>query len=149
MIPIKFKKSTGEIFKTELPLVLVHLGEELPLFLRLNILYLKKNYENLIVIADSQKVISKVTKLGINSYFYTGSQRLIDFLTTKLSHKKSFRNGFWFKAIIRFYALLDFMNQTSNNSLLHLESDVWISPNFPISKFSSLGQKLEIGRAHV
>lgn len=54
------------------------------------------------------------------------------------SHNRKFRNDFWFKTVARFFSLHEFM-KTHGGKLLHIEADVWLSENFPMSIFDSLG----------
>lgn len=54
----------------------------------------------------------------------------------QLSHPRDFRNNFWFTSIARFLALADFATH-KDGSFLHIESDVIISPDFPLRKIDS------------
>jgi hypothetical protein len=130
------------ISRTNPPLVLVHLGKTIPLYLLCNIIYLKRIHKNPILISDSNKVISIVNLLGIETYFYEGTQQQMSALGNKLSHRSHFRDGFWYKAIIRFYAILEFMRTQSVESIIHCESDVWVSPRFPFDKFRDINSQL-------
>jgi hypothetical protein len=52
-----------------------------------------------------------------------------------MAHNPDFRDGFWFKTLARFYALSEFMKLEPSESALLVESDVWISPDFPFETF--------------
>ena len=54
-------------------------------------------------------------------------------MESRLSHPREFRNNFWFTSIARFLALADFASHR-DESFLHIESDVIISPDFPVEK---------------
>ena len=58
-------------------------------------------------------------------------------LESTLSHDRDFRNNFWFTSLARFLALAEF-SQTHNQEMLHIESDVIISQDFPFDDFSEI-----------
>ena len=86
-----------------------------------------------------------ITNLELNGVPLPINVRKIDFkdnhltklIETKLSHPKEFRNNFWFSALIRIYALAQFA-ESERESILHIESDVIVSKDFPFSKFEQL-----------
>lgn len=56
-------------------------------------------------------------------------------LETLLKHPKDFRDNFWFTSLARFIAISEF-SRTMQSQILHLESDVIISGDFPFDKFT-------------
>jgi len=62
-------------------------------------------------------------------------------LDSKLSHSKSFRENFWFTSLARFLALEKYSN-LCQDEILHVESDVILSRDFPFSIFSKLDSLL-------
>ena len=117
-------------------IVFVHLGSEFPKHLVLN---LKRTCElfpefNIVLITDMQTDIKidkenfRKTFIGMNNDYQT--------LNNNLIHPKSFRHNFWFTSLARLYALCDYV--ISNKvSILHIESDVLVSADLPIQRFSS------------
>ena len=118
------------------PLVLVHLGGKVPLYLRANLRYLKKLKFPLVLITDTRKIERKYKSHRLDTFLYEESDAAFRKLSELLDHNEKFREGFWLKAIIRFMALQKYMQETGVQRLIHLESDVWISPNFPIGALS-------------
>lgn len=47
-------------------------------------------------------------------------------------HNKRFRDNFWLKTVLRFFAIEEFLRKTETREILHIEGDVWISKDFPI-----------------
>jgi len=58
-------------------------------------------------------------------------------LEALLQHPKEFRNNFWFTSLARFIAISE-LSRTIRKQILHLESDVIISSDFPFDKFTNL-----------
>jgi len=57
-------------------------------------------------------------------------------------HSQKFRDNFWFNSLARFYALYCYMSEFPSESVLHLEADVWLAPNFPFESFASIEKEL-------
>jgi hypothetical protein len=117
-------------------MVLVYLGAEVPDYVFANLQYLRKIFPNvdLLLVGDSQDAISRVhiggvTLLDISKRPYA----LRNF--PELESKSSFRHGFWIKTLARIYALEHIFELDPNESILQVECDVWLAPNFPLSKF--------------
>jgi hypothetical protein len=115
-------------------IVFVHLNSPVPLYLRLNILStIKKFPEAKIVLIHNEKKGNKIHAHLRNFEYQPGERSLL--IENSLKHPKGFRNNFWFSAIQRFDALHAYMEQ-SNEPILHLESDVIISKDFPLERFT-------------
>jgi hypothetical protein len=54
-----------------------------------------------------------------------------------LSHPKEFRNNFWHSSLARFAYLLSYQKRVQQR-ILHIESDVLIASDFPLSRFKRL-----------
>jgi hypothetical protein len=54
-----------------------------------------------------------------------------------LNHPKNFRKNFWFTSVARFIAIAEFAI-AQNEEIMHIESDVIISDDFPFEVFSNL-----------
>ncbi len=113
----------------------VHLNSPIPLYLRFNIVSTIKKFPNakVVIIRNDGKSEGIHSKLWHYDYKPGQKSNLIE---DSLSHPKSFRNNFWFSAIQRFDALRSYM-ESSGEPILHIESDVIISKDFPIENFES------------
>lgn len=134
--------STRADIKEDIPIVLVHLGSKLPRYLRDNLKYLKSFGRPIYLITDNKNVEKRFTNTGVRTYFY--EQTLQEFAAIELNttHNLRFRDGFWAKAIIRLMALESFMKHSNSTPFIHLESDIWISPNFPFKLLQSQNEKI-------
>jgi hypothetical protein len=114
-------------------IVFVHLNSPVPLYLRLNILStIKKFPEAKIVLIHNEKKRNRI-QTNLRNFEYQPGVRSLS-IENSLNHPKDFRNNFWFSAIQRFDALHAYMEQ-SDESILHIESDVILSKDFPLKKF--------------
>ncbi len=68
-------------------------------------------------------------------------EKLTKSLDFELSHDLAFRDGFWKYTLLRFQAIAEWHQKSSESQILHVESDVLLLPNFPFDKFENL-QKL-------
>ena len=119
-------------------IVFVHLNSPVPLYLRLNIIStIKKFPDAKVVLIQNDKKRNKIHANLWNFEYQPGEISLS--IEDSLKHPKDFRNNFWFSAIQRFDALRVYIEQ-SNEMILHLESDVIISKDFPLEKFT-IGEK--------
>jgi hypothetical protein len=64
----------------------------------------------------------------------------IDNLFKLKSIDPSFRNGFWRYSLERLIAIESIHSKNTNVAYLHIESDVFLLPNFPLNKFSEVKQ---------
>lgn len=122
-------------------LTLVYLGSSLPKYAKRNLIYLQKTFPNLRVtlISDLEKNLKFAEKIGVDIFKVESSPSIWPNLQA-LSHPKDFRRNFWENTLARFKALEIFMSESGTKSLIHIEADVLLSPNFPfaeISKFTS------------
>lgn len=67
--------------------------------------------------------------------------KLADEIQSKLSHPSDFRDNFWANTLIRFIALHQYISMF-DEQLIHIESDVIISDDFPFSKFENLPKSI-------
>ncbi len=120
--------------------VFVHFGPRLPNYLLLN---LKRTCDllpsaQITLITDREHEI----ELGQEN-FRMHLMHLSDEysrLNSGLSHPKDFRNNFWFSSLARLVALSDYVIATQA-PVLHVESDVIISKDFPVNKFALLDRQ--------
>ena len=114
-------------------IVFAHFNSPLPKHLILNLkrtIHLFPQHEiHLVTNLNSELIM--INKLKV--FNYNPSPRWFD-LEKTLSHNREFRNNFWFTSLARFLALAEF-SQTHNREMLHIESDVVISHDFPFDDF--------------
>ena len=130
------------IIRSNLKIVFVYLGEHIPQYVFSNALRVSEMFPfetSLYInsskdISDYLKIESKLSirSLPKNEYI----------LKTKLSHDPFFRDGYWFLTFERIMALKKIhQDLDDDSSLLHIESDVILFPDFPFD--SELGQRLK------
>lgn len=73
---------------------------------------------------------------NLNVYLYNRDSDW-EMLQDLLVHDKNFRNNFWFLSVARFLAIADFL-ENQNEEMLHVESDVILSSDFPFELLSGL-----------
>lgn len=134
--------STRADIKEDIPIVLVHLGSKLPRYLKANLKYLKSFGRPIYLITDNKNVEKRFTHTGVRTYFYEHTLQEFAAIELNTTHNLRFRDGFWAKAIIRLMALESFTKYSKCKSFIHLESDVWISRNFPFEQLQSQNDKI-------
>ena len=117
-------------------IVFVHLNNQIPLYLRMNIyFFLEKFPQRKIVLIHNQNRQNWTPK-RLEQYRYQGSIEVFE-IEKLLGHPKEFRGNFWYTSIARFDALKEYIEKTGE-SIIHIESDVIVSTDFPFEKFDSL-----------
>lgn len=124
-------------------IVIVYLGNSLPLYVLDNLRYIKDVVPSgsLVFISEDDKILAKVSKIGVDTWKCTDPNISWNEVRSKLSHPENFRNGFWFKTIARFFAISQYMRLTGE-SVLQIEADVWLAKNFPFVKFEEICDKI-------
>lgn len=120
-------------------IVFIHLNTKLPKFLEYNLrrtasispnskVYLLHNLEDEVRISgiESRRMFLSKEDLEVESNY---------------GFPRDFRSNFWFTSVIRFSFLSRFMSSTKGE-VLHIESDVLISSDFPFQKISHIGSSL-------
>jgi hypothetical protein len=118
-------------------IALVQLGNRPKAYFWKNLDHIRKLHDSdrIYVISDLQEVITKAQKRGFKGHLYKTPASL-DELFSKHAFSKKFRNGFWQLSALRLFALLDFCLNSDDESVLHIESDVLVMPNFPFVEIS-------------
>ena len=122
-------------------IVFVHFGPTLPKHLILNI---RRTCE---LFPDHQVVLltDRVQENEIVMENFCVQQASIhpehSEIESKLNHPKDFRNNFWFASLVRLTAICNYTIE-KKSPVLHIESDVLISHDFPLSKFSELDRAI-------
>jgi hypothetical protein len=110
-------------------IVFAHFNTTLPKHLVLNLERTIETFpqHDIYLITNLNPSSINIKKLII--FTYKPSKIWIE-LENLLAHDKSFRSNFWFTSLARFIALSEF-SSSINQELLHIESDVIISDDFP------------------
>ena len=118
-------------------LVFVHLGEEFPTHLQMNINRSMELFPNISVVL----IVNCSQNLGIYrssdiEYFHykTPVSEYMKKINSSLDLK--FRRGFWVYSLMRLDAIVSYMNSTNPGPIIHVESDVILMPNFPWDKMN-------------
>ena len=82
--------------------------------------------------------------MGIQVWLYQENKSENSRLKENSNLPMSFRQGFWFSTTSRFFALEAFSRENKNAKILQIESDVWLSPNFPFSKFENIEPEIDL-----
>ena len=123
-------------------LVLVYLGSEIPKYVRENLILLKRQFPDYdcVLLTDSVFLFNKLATemAGINVELVSNPEETWNQVLGASGFSREFRDNFWGKTLARFFSIHEYMSKNPNNSVLHIEADVWLSPNFPLEKFESI-----------
>jgi hypothetical protein len=124
-------------------LVLVYLGKP-PQYVISNLNYLHDAFPNyeLVLIVDECLAEAKLLNSQVCIWTVPKIESEWVAVSSLIAHDTDFRNNFWFKTVARFYALLHYLENNANSSILHIEADVWLSPHFPMKSLESLGETI-------
>ena len=125
-------------------LTIIYLGPKIPKYVVRNLEYLHSTFKEheIYFIGDSKKTISRVAKLGVDTWLAPNPEETWKELRDLLNHSMGFRDGFWFKTLARFLVLNSFMQLHPNESCLQIEADVFLFPNFPFNEFRSINAEI-------
>lgn len=123
-------------------LVFVYLGSRIPRYAKLNLKQIQKSFPEvqLFLISDNERNRGEVQ--GVNFHKVQEMNELWPEVYQKMTHDLVFRNGFWFSSIARFMAIREFLATGVEGPFIHLELDVLLSPDFPISLFKTIEEDL-------
>lgn len=119
--------------------VYVYTGQNLPKYVVDSLRQVRQRFPKLDLwfISDSPKSLTQVARIGLNTWQCSDPQITFGSIRDSLDHPMKFRNAFWFRTLARFFILRDFMKLHPQESILHIECDVWLAPNFPFHLFES------------
>lgn len=121
-------------------IVFVHLNTRVPRYLYWNIrTHIERFPEHRVTLIHS-KHIKAPSIAGLNTTPADEDHRWRK-LDQLYSHPKNFRANFWLTSSVRLFALENYLKKF-RNEIIHLESDVVLSPDFPFDKFSELKESL-------
>jgi len=121
-------------------IVFVHLQTPLPRHLTLNLERTARLFPKHTVWLITDQV-SKRLKNSPYSIYEPVKGTSWAAIESTLSHPKDFRGNFWFTSLARFLALGEF-SEEHEGEILHVESDVVLSKDFPFEIFSSLSKSI-------
>lgn len=116
-------------------IVFVHFGSKFPKHLILNIKRtcdLFPNHTVVLINDRSENIEINRSNFRRSNFTLDEDYQIVD---RNLEHPKAFRNNFWFTSLARIFALCDYVI-LNNSPILHIESDVLISGDFPIDRFT-------------
>lgn len=118
-------------------IVFVHLGSRIPKHLRLNLRRTSELFpeKKIVLITDQTLHLPK----GNYRVERVISHDDFDLASRSLNHPLEFRNGFWISTLLRLTAVARFA-QLASQPILHVESDVILSRDFPFKKLENLGE---------
>ncbi len=121
-------------------LVVIFFGNKIPKYVLMNLRYLKINFPKyqLQLITDSQEVCQAAESIGVKVWRTSDVREQVESKLRNSSLDLKFREGFWVYTVGRFFVLKDFMEAHRDRSVLQIEADVLLLPNFPMDKVSTL-----------
>jgi hypothetical protein len=124
----------------------VYLGQKPPKYLFDNLKHIQTQFPgvDLVFISDSLASLKRAKRLGVKGWFYQENIEEKNQFQSNSKLPMNFRGGFWYSTTARFFALEAYLQTKPTESLLQIEADVWISPNFPFEKFETLPEDVEI-----
>ena len=125
--------------------VYVYIGEsKLPAYVLNNLSNTKSRFPeiDMVFISDNTKSLQKVSDLGVSVWRCKNQASTNSEAMNSMDHPMDFRSGFWFSTLARFFAIEEFMESNSENEILQIEADVWLSKNFPFNRFIGLSEEL-------
>ena len=121
-------------------IVFAHFGNRLPKHLTLNIERCKTLFPNIPIVLIANRECNVPRTAGLEVSIYDKNSEWLQ-LDSNLSHPKDFRDNFWLTSVARFLAIKDYL-ANSPGEILHLESDVILSKDFPFDRFSKLAKPI-------
>lgn len=125
-------------------LAFVYLGDTLPKYVLANMSIVASRFPDnpLVFIGDSKSICDRVLSRGFIVWQSKDPEFNWGITRNSMAHDPHFRSGFWFKTIARFFALNEYLKTLPDDSCLLIESDVWLSPKFPMSKFQLIQHEI-------
>ena len=124
-------------------IVIIYLGGKIPSYVTDNIIHINNNLtKDIVFISDNPISLKKVDKIGVETWQCKNSDIAWANVKKSMSHSMSFRNGFWFKTVARFFAIHEYLIVNKAESVLQVEADVILAQDFPINKFAALNVDL-------
>jgi hypothetical protein len=125
-------------------LVLVYLGRNVPDYVFLNLVLLQMRFPqyDVVFLSDYQRNLSKAERMGVATKKVPHSEEYEEITPDQLSWDMKFRDQFWYKTLARLFALNFYLAENPDISILHIEADVLLLPNFPLDKVNRIDHPL-------
>ena len=122
---------------------LIYLNASLPKYAEVNLSYLKRTFprEKIWLISDSDLNLEIAKKFGLRVWKCTNPLSSWEALRNS-GLELNYRGGFYSYSLGRFSALNEFMKSQVNESVLHVETDVWLAPNFPFREIEIIKEDI-------
>ncbi len=119
--------------ENQLRIVFVQLGMKPARYVKANIENCKKLFPAIpiVLIGNSWKTRRAAESLKVSYSHYEDNPIIESFLGAR-ELSKDFRNGFWIYTLQRLFAITEFHLKNPTQKILHVESDVLLSSNFPL-----------------
>lgn len=123
-----------------MPIVLVYLGGRLPIYALLNLRYLCRTFplHEVWLVSDNPAALRMAAAVGARTFACGDVNTAWSHVRARMPFRADFRKGFWFLTLARFFALAEFARDNAAGPFLHVEADVWLSPQFPFAELESL-----------
>jgi hypothetical protein len=112
-------------------IVFVHLNSRIPIHLYLNLIRTSNIFPNIQITLISNQ--SQLIPKGIKFKIFEKDQEWNE-LESRISHPRNFRKNFWLTSLGRLQLLAKYQTEIGK-PILHIESDVIVSGDFPIKNF--------------
>jgi hypothetical protein len=121
-------------------IVFVHLNTPVPKYLRHNLeTTISRFPEHQVTLLHN--VITNAPQISKLKRYLVNMDSRWKRLDTLYSHPKKFRGNFWLTSSARLFALEDYIDR-EKVEIIHVESDVILSPDFPFEKFQEMNKSL-------
>jgi hypothetical protein len=119
----------------EIVIIFVSLGPKFPQYLAENLLRTQQIFKSnkVVLVTDSIRTHPKIK--GIEQFLVGNLEDKYLKVISSIKRDTNFRSGFWKFTILRYFALHEYFLMHGKSKILYVESDVWLSKNFPIKKF--------------
>lgn len=117
-------------------IVFAHHGTSLPRYLYLNLKRTAEIFPEHKVWLVTDSVLPSQSPRGVG-IIQSRPNLITEEISRRLSHPKDFRSNFWLHAITRFVSLHQAILEIKS-PILHIESDILLSHDFPLSIFSKI-----------
>lgn len=127
------------------PFVWVHLGgSKIPPYLRISLENFSELFQDqsLVLLVDEDKNLGNLQIKNLTVKKVELVDPDWDTIKSTLGHDLNFRNEFWFNSLARFKIIHMYMTLEDVGSLLHIESDVTFTSDFPFQILKDLRQVL-------
>ena len=120
--------------------VVVYLGQKIPRYVIMNCLYMQGMFpeEDFVLITDSDVEKQKARDIGLNVWLCDPQLLKNSFASQSKMLDREFRNGFWIYTTTRFQAIAEFAKNYPDESILQIEADVLLMPNFPFKEMKGI-----------